>query len=131
MTKIILFWTTLFSFISGILYWRNIKKYKKRSKYWNFCKAISETFVLFLTAIFIPGLLIGWCITWIISPIKKIRLKIIFGIVISILLNCISTIAVELLIIIGIFSIDLKFKSILTCYKRAKTEENKKNIKGS
>lgn len=127
MFKMGAFWTAFISLIAGILFWRNVKKYPKRNKRWNAIKTLSETTILFLTIFFAPALLIGWCIGWIVRPIKGTWIKIVVGIVSGVVLAAISSIAAEILILIGIFSIDLKTGSSTTggwlnCYNRAKKD---------
>jgi hypothetical protein len=124
---VIAFWAGVLALVTGILFWRNHRRYKPRSVFWLMSKTLTELLVLVLTASVLPGLLIVWLVVWVTKPIKKPWVRTVVGVLGGIAFGLLSNFALEALIFFGIFAIDLKTGEheggFLRCWKRAKQQE--------
>ena len=102
----LIFWIVLGSLISGLLVWRNAKLYPFRSVAWRAVKSASEIAVLFLSALCLPIVLITWCGIWLTRPIKTPWIKATVGAVVGVILSAAALYSMELLLILGVLSID-------------------------
>lgn len=95
-------------------------------------KSAAELAVLFLTAAFLPALLIAWLVVWVTRPIKRPWVRTTVGVLTGVLFGFMSNVALEVLIILGVFSIDMKTGAhdrggFLNCWRRAKMSESARN----
>ena len=102
----LLFWIVLSACISGLLLWRNTKIYPFRSVAWRATKSASEIAVLLLSALCLPIVLITWCCIWLTRPIKTPWIKATLGAVVGVILSAAALYSMELLLILGVLSID-------------------------
>jgi lysylphosphatidylglycerol synthetase-like protein (DUF2156 family) len=127
MKTLITFWALAVTFVGGCLLWRNRLRYKRKSWFWTLGKSLSETALLFLTAALLPALLIVWLVLWITKPIKKPWVKTLVGVLSGLVFSLCSSFMLELLVVLGIFAIDLKTGDgkggFLHCWEQAKAEE--------
>jgi hypothetical protein len=100
------FWIALCSLISGLLVWRNAKIYPLRSVAWRAAKSASEIAVLLLSALRLPVVLITWCCIWLTRPIRTPWIKATVGAVVGVILSATAMYSMELLLILGVLSID-------------------------
>jgi hypothetical protein len=100
------FWIALCSLISGLLVWRNAKVYPLRSVAWRAAKSASEIAVLLLSALRLPVVLITWCCIWLTRPIRTPWIKATVGAVVGVILSATAMYSMELLLILGVLSID-------------------------
>ncbi|MGI4814090.1 MAG: hypothetical protein ACRYGG_12270 [Janthinobacterium lividum] len=85
-----------------------------------------DTIVIALSAIFLPPFLIAMNAAWVGSFFTNRWLKMTVGLTVGIFLGLISTYAMELIILMGVFSVDLKTgtgSGILKRWQDVKTEE--------
>jgi len=128
MKSIIAFWTGALAVLGGLLFWRNKKKYRAHSAVWLLGKTVVELLVLGLTAAFLPALLIVWLVTWVTRPIKTPWVRTVVGVLTGVTFGFLSNIAVEILLLLGVFSIDMKTGAhertgFLHCWRRAQRAE--------
>ena len=102
----LLFWIVLSAGISGLLLWRNTKIYPLRSVTWRATKSASEIAVLLLSALCLPIVLITWCCIWLTRPIRTPWIKATLGAVVGVILSAAALYSMELLLILGVLSID-------------------------
>ena len=102
----LLFWIVLSAGISGLLLWRNTKIYPFRSVAWRATKSASEIAVLLLSALCLPIVLITWCCIWLTRPIRTPWIKATLGAVVGVILSATALYSMELLLILGVLSID-------------------------
>jgi len=102
----LLFWIVLSAGISGLLLWRNTKIYPFRSAAWRATKSASEIAVLLLSALCLPIVLITWCCIWLTRPIRTPWIKATLGAVVGVILSAAALYSMELLLILGVLSID-------------------------
>jgi hypothetical protein len=103
-----LFWVTLWSLLISLVFIRNMTKYKDQPILWNVGKSLLDSCIIVLSSIFLSPFLIAMDTAWIVGLIEKKWLKIVVGVISGIVLGAISTVSMEILIIIGIFSVDSK-----------------------
>ena len=125
MKSVVAFWATAIAVLGGLLFWRNRTKYQSKSSAWLLGKSGVELLILFLTAAFMPALLIVWLVVWATRSIENPWLRTILGVVTGIVFGFVSNVAVEVLVILGVFSIDMKTGAhdqggFLHCWDRAK-----------
>ncbi len=102
----LIFWIVISTCISGLLLWRNTKIYPLRSVAWRAAKSACEIAILLLSALFLPVVLITWCCIWLTRPIRTPWIKATVGAVVGVILSAAALYSMELLLILGAFSID-------------------------
>jgi hypothetical protein len=102
----IIFWSILTSTIFGLLFWRNNRKYKSETISWKLIKCFSEIVLLLLVALRLPFVLVAWCCVWITKPIQTTWVKATVGAISGMLLGLAALYMLEVLLILGVFSID-------------------------
>lgn len=102
------FWFSVWAILFGGIFARNYIKYKDHSIWWLFFKSLTDLSVLGLFSIFATPLLIAADVLWIQSFFSKKWQKFTFGTIAAIVLGLLSELYMEVLVVIGIFSVDLK-----------------------
>ena len=102
----LIFWIVLSAGLSGLLFWRNTKIYPLRSRAWRAAKSASEIAVLLLAALRLPVVLITWCCIWLTRPIRTPWIKATLGAIAGVILTAAALYSMELLLILGVLSID-------------------------
>jgi hypothetical protein len=105
--KWILYWTGLFGALFGALYWKNSRGYVDKTRRWYLGKSLIEGIMLVSAAAFMPAILVVYASMWMVSYIKRPALKIGAGFVIGTLLMMSVGWALELLVLTGVFAVDL------------------------
>lgn len=121
------FWATALAIVGGLLFWRNTRRYFMRSVLWRIGKSLIELVILVTLAAFLPALLIAWIVLWICKPIKKPWARAVVGVLSGVALALCSHVALEVLVVLGAFGIDLKTGvhegGFLNCWHKAKNRE--------
>jgi hypothetical protein len=92
----------------GLSYWKNRFSYRKhRSNKWVVGKSIVDWVVVVLSAMYCPALLVGWTVGWITRPITSRGIQITLAILSGIALSSIGGVALEVLCVLAICSVDL------------------------
>ncbi len=102
----LIFWACLSGLISGLLFWRNSRRYPGKSITWWIAKSVVELVLIMLSAICAPVVLAAWVGAWICRPIKEPWLRVTVGAVSGLFLGLISLYAMEFLILVGSLSVD-------------------------
>lgn len=127
MKSVIAFWIAALAVVGGLLFWRNTKRYRRKSVTWRLGKSVVELLVLILTAAFLPALLIVWLVSWATRPIKTPWLRTTIGVLTGVLFGFVSNVAVEVLVLLGVYCIDMRTGAhdggFLHCWRRAKISE--------
>lgn len=91
----------------ALAYWKNAKSYSWKPASWRIVKSTADTTLVIVTAMCAPALLIGWTTLWLTRGVKRRGIQVTLAIVFGILFGSISGIALEVLCVLGIFSVDL------------------------
>jgi hypothetical protein len=102
----LIFLASMCTVVSGLLFWRNSARYPTKSVIWRAIKSIIELGLILLTAIRLPVMLVSWTCLWLTRPVDQPWLKITLGVIFGVTLGFVSAYFLELLIILGIFSVD-------------------------
>ncbi len=105
--KRILYWIGLIGCLFGLLYWKNRRGYVDKTRRWYFSKSFIECGMLVLAAIFMPAIIVAYAAMWITSFFKRPSLRIGIGFAVSTILFMSIGWALEVLVIVGVFAIDL------------------------
>jgi len=108
MKSMIACWTAGLTIPGGLLFWRNKSRYHDQSTARQAGKSVVELVILFLTATFLPALLVVWLVVWATQPIKTPWLRTTVGVLTGVVFGFLSNVAVEVLVLLGVFSIDMK-----------------------
>lgn len=106
MKTVMAFWAATIVFLSGLLFWRNRRKYPGKALLWLITKSGTELALLIVSAIRLPALLCAWIGLWVTRPIKEPWLRTTVGILVAAALGYMSIFAMEVILILSVFSID-------------------------
>lgn len=125
------FWAAMIAALGGLLFWRNTVRYRHKSGLWRMGKSILEMVLLIATAQFLPGMLIAWLVLWATRPIQSGWLKTLVGVITGIFFGFMSNIFAELLVLCGVFAVELKTgdqekAGLINCYRRVKARNEMK-----
>lgn len=104
--KWISYWFILISALFGILIWKN-KAHRDKTRRWQISKSIIECILLILAACFLPAILVVYGSMFLTQKIQRPSLKIGVGFVLGTVLMMTIGWALELLVILGAFAINL------------------------
>ena len=106
MKTVIAFWAATVLFLSGLLFWRNKRKYPAKRVPFLILKSGTELAILMVAAIRLPMLLCAWIGVWITRPIKAAWLRATVGVLVAVGLGYLCIVAMELVMLLSVFSID-------------------------
>jgi len=102
-----LYWTTLVALLLGGLYTKNQYKHKQKSIQWKIGKSVIECALLVLAVIFMPPVLVVYGSMWATKKITRPGFRIAASFTVGTLLMLTIGWALEVLVLVGIFSIDM------------------------
>jgi hypothetical protein len=129
MKKWVAFWVTVTAILGLLLFWKNTKTYAEESVLWRIGKSLIDMGLILLCAIRLPALLIGWCVLWLTKPIEHPALRTTMAILTGMLLAVAGQTAIEILVLLSIFAVDLvtgKQGFLLNWKKAGEAEEKRK-----
>jgi hypothetical protein len=106
MKTVMAFWAGTLALLSGILLWRNKRKYRSKSVLWLITKSATELAILMLSAFRMPALLCAWIGVWVTKPIKASWLRVTVGVVLSIGLGWLMAFGMEIILLLSVFAVD-------------------------
>jgi hypothetical protein len=106
MKTVITFWTISIALVTGLLFWRNSKRYAHRPISFRLTKTLAEFVLIFLSAWRLPALLGAWIGLWLTKPIRDPRIKVTVGVLIAGLIGFCSVYVMELVILAAVFAVD-------------------------
>jgi hypothetical protein len=117
-------WAACIAALFGLAFWRNRKVYAKHSRLWCGIKsAIDVTLVLGL-AFRVPVLLCAYVIMWLTKPLNKQPvLRTTVGAIIGITVAFLSGFAVELVVVAGVFAVDMVTGGVWKYWSGISTEK--------
>jgi len=121
-----LYWTALISLLFGALYTKNYFNHKDKTIQWNLGKSIIECVLLVLAVAFMPAVIAIYGSMWITKGIKRPGFKILVGFSVGTALMLIMGWALEILVLIGVFGIDILSDDFLSFIKERR--EQKKGV---
>lgn len=95
------------SLLLGLAYWKNRVSYSYKPVWWRAVKSVVDCALVILSALYMPALLVAWTVGWLTRGVARRGVQITLAVLIGIALGSISGIFLELLCILGIFSVDL------------------------
>jgi hypothetical protein len=102
------FWAACITTLLGLSLWQNRRAYQKKSWTWVSFKSAIDVSVVVGLAMRIPILLCGYVILWLTKPLsKKPVLRTTVGALIGIAVSFFSGFAMEIIVVAGIFAIDM------------------------
>lgn len=102
------YWAALISALFGVVLWKNYRYYKDKSTKFKVAKSTVETALIASSAAWMPGILIVYGSAWATKPMeRKPYIRMGLAAVASVFLILASTFALELLVLIGVFSVEL------------------------
>jgi hypothetical protein len=102
-----LFWAALAAALLGLAFWKNSQSYPGKSWLWRFGKAVIDTGLVVLLAIYAPTLLLMYVVIWLTSPFRNKVLQVSAGFGAALAVTHIAGVLFEAIAIAGIFAIDL------------------------
>jgi hypothetical protein len=92
----------------AISVWKNHVCYGFKSWTWQIVKSVIDTTLVVASALYSPAFLVSWSVAWFSRPfVKSGYMQLTIGVAAGILFHSIGGIALEVLCITGIFSVDL------------------------
>jgi len=91
----------------GLAFWKNSQSYPHKSPLWRLGKALIDTGLVILLAIYAPALLLMYVVIWLTSPFKNKVLQVSAGFGVALAVTHIAGVLFEAIAIAGIFAIDL------------------------
>jgi hypothetical protein len=108
MTNWKVYWGALFASLFAVSLWRNNRKYRERSRWFRLGKAFMDAALVSLLATFCPPLLIAYCVLWATQFIPGDHvIKTTCSVVAGLSFTLIGGFFLEVLLVLGVFAIDL------------------------
>lgn len=101
------FWILMAALLGGLLFWRNRSSYPEKSRKWNLGKSCVDFAIIASAAAWLPALLIAWSVLWLTRPIETPAYRMTMAVVSSLALGVLGAGAMEAIVIMSVFSIDL------------------------
>lgn len=120
------YWTALVGALLGVLWLKNSHTHKDKTTQWNLGKSIIECILLVLAVAFMPAIIAIYGSMWITKGIKRPGIKILVGFSVGTVLMIVMGWALEILVLVGVFSIDVLSDDFLSFMKERR--EQKKGI---
>lgn len=87
--------------------WKNGISYKLKPTRWRVWKSLADTTVICLSALLFPPLLVGWAVLWLTRGLRTRALQVSLAIALGITFGVVSGVALEVLCLLSVFSVDL------------------------
>jgi len=91
----------------GLSLWKNWYSYGYKTWKWRAGKSAIDVTLIVLAALYLPALLVGWSVMWMTRNIARRGVQITLAVLLGVLFSTIGGVALEILCILGIFSVDL------------------------
>lgn len=91
----------------SLAYWKNSFSYPSKPVRWRIGKSCVDWILVVASAIYMPAFLIGWTVTWLVRQVHSRGIQVSLAIFFGIIFGSISGIALEILCVLGIISVDL------------------------
>jgi hypothetical protein len=122
MIKWKLYWATLVAALLGVLFLKNRKMYADKTWKWQTSKSLIEGTLLVLSAVFMPVFLVVYGSTWITQGIKRPAIKVGVSCLVGTVLMLTVGSFLELLVLLGVFSIELISSDFLNYLHDSRTQ---------
>ena len=106
-TRYRLFWAALMAALLGLAFWKNSQSYPGKPPLWRLGKALIDTGLVILLAVYAPALLLMYVVIWLTSPFKNKVLQVSAGFGAALAVTHIAGVLFEAIAIAGIFAMDL------------------------
>lgn len=113
-----LYWASMISIMVGLVFWKNHRLYPGKGYTWWITKTVVEAGILVIVTMYAPVLLVVYGSMWITESIniKSNKLKIGLGVLIGMMLALLADLVLEVLVVLGIFSIELVSRDFIKYY---------------
>ena len=112
-TRYKMFWVACITAMFGVAVWKNSISYPAMKWYNRLAKAAVDTTLVVLMAVFYPALLVMYVVLWLTSPFKNKHAQVAAGFGGALLLGHLAGVVFEVVIIAGIFAVDLVTGQVL------------------
>ena len=107
MKKLYIFGSIGAVLLYALALWKNSKSYSWKSVQWRCGKSFIDTSLVLLAAFYMPALLVAWAVIWVTRGITRRSLQITSAVALGVAFSAVGGVALEVLCILGIFSVDL------------------------
>jgi asparagine N-glycosylation enzyme membrane subunit Stt3 len=101
------YWAGIIAFLFGALYLKNAHRHQDKTCQWNLSKSAIECIMLVLATAFMPAILVVYGSMWLTKGIKRPAFRMGAGVAIGTILMMLVGWALEVLVLLGVFSINL------------------------
>jgi predicted membrane channel-forming protein YqfA (hemolysin III family) len=91
----------------SLSYFKNTFSYKSKTLKWRVGKSIIDCSLILLAAAYLPALLVGWTVGWLTRFVRSRGIQVTLAILLGIAFDSITGIALELVCILAVWSVDL------------------------
>lgn len=113
------YWAGIAAAMLAVNFWRNRRKYREESRRWCVGKSVVDTSLVCLLAVFCPPLLIAYSVLWLAQFISDEPIwKTTFSVIAGISLAAVGGWFLEVVLIVGLFAIDLVTGRFLYHWRR-------------
>lgn len=91
----------------SIAWWKNNFSYSFKPVRWRVLKSVADVVLVVLSALFMPAILVGWTTMWLTRGIQRRGIQVTLAVVLGIVFSTISGVFLEIMCLLGIFSVDL------------------------
>lgn len=107
MKKLYIFGSIGAVLLYALAFWKNSKSYSWKSVQWRSGKSAIDTALVLLAVFYMPALLVAWAVIWVTRGITRRSLQITSAVALGVAFSAVGGVALEVLCILGIFSVDL------------------------
>lgn len=91
----------------ALAYWKNTFSYSYKPIKWRIGKSVIDCTLVVLSALYLPALLVGWCVMWLTRPLNRRGVQVTLAVILGIMFSAMGGIVLEVLCVLGIFAVDL------------------------
>lgn len=100
-------WIGFWALIAAFLFWRNHKLYPELRIWAKAAKTSIDWLLLLSAAVWLPPMLVAWCVMWASRNIRRSSLRMTFAVFAGMFFSLLMMGAREILVVFAAFSVDL------------------------
>jgi len=121
-TRYRIFWASAIAVLAGFSFWKNTKSYGHKPWTWRLSKSLIDTALVVAMAVWVPALMVIYIVKWLTSPFKNRILQATASFA-AVLVTGYLALTAEILVLMGIFAVDLVTGQIVARYEHQKQRE--------
>ena len=118
-TRYRIFWASAIAALAGFSFWKNTKSYGHKPCTWRLSKSLIDTALVVAMAVWVPALMVIYIVKWLTSPFKNRILQATASFA-AVLVTGYLALTAEILVLMGIFAVDLVTGQVVARYDRHK-----------